>query len=182
MDSLKFLISPPARPQETGTPKAWEKLEARLGLSLPPDYKALIDVFGTGSFADFISIYNPFAEIESLNLMYALDTLHQADRQTRLLGDPVWTIVRPFELYPASQGLLPWGCTANLRDCFFWRIKGPPQTWETIVYHLRTGEYEVWKYPLTEFLYRLFTRRIESVLLPEDFPPRHAPVTFIPYI
>lgn len=180
MDALKQLMLPPAHPQETGTPKAWTKLETRLGIPLPPDYKTLIDVFGTGSFADFITVYNPFTQIESFNLLYALDTLHQANRKTRMIGDPAWSALRPFGLYPAPAGLLPWGCTANLGEGFFWQIQGPPQTWETIFYNLRTGEYEVWKYPLTEFLYRLFTRQIRSVLLPEEFPPQDTAITFLP--
>jgi len=126
----------------------------------------LIDDYGTGSFDDFIIVYSPFAQNEYLNLFYALDTLHLADRQTRMMGDPAWTAVQPFEYYPTTGGLLPWGCTTNLGDTFFWQINGAPQTWETVFYNLRSGEYEVWKYPMAEFLFRLFTRQIESVLLP----------------
>jgi hypothetical protein len=33
---------------------------------------------------------------------------------------------------------------------------------------------------LTGFLYRLFRRQIESVLLPEDFPGTEEPIRFIP--
>ena len=80
MDPLLNLITPPPDPEETGTPKTWEKIEAQLGLQLPPDYKALIDHYGTGSFADLIFVYNPFTQIEYLNLFYALETLHQADQ------------------------------------------------------------------------------------------------------
>jgi hypothetical protein len=182
MDPILNFSTPPQNPAETGTPKSWKLIEARLGLPLPPDYKSLIDHYGTGSFSDFVYVYNPFAESEYLNLFYALDTLHQADQKTRQMGDPSWTAVQPFSLYPAEGGLLPWGCTANLGDTFFWHVEGDPVTWETIFYNLRSGEYEVWKYPLTEFLKRLFTRQIESVLLPQDFPSRKKPVAFIPVI
>ena len=171
--SLPFLtpvIPAPARPRGTGTPNTWEKVEHEFGLRLPADYKQLIDQYGTGRFGDFIRLYNPFAETEEDNLFYALDTLKQAEQQTQLLGAPDWTVVRPFRLYPAPEGLLPWGCTAHFGEVFFWHITGAPQTWETIFYHLRTGEYEVWKRSITEFLLGLFTRQIESVLLPEDFP------------
>ena len=180
MDQLLNLITPPQNPDETGTPKSWEQIEARLGLQLPPDYKALIDHYGTGSFDEFIFVYSPFTQIEYLNLFYALDTLHQAGQQTQLMGDPFWTAVHPFAYYPATEGLLPWGCTSNLGDAFFWQIKGAPATWETVFYNLRSGEYEVWKYTLSEFLYRLFTHQIESVLLPQDFPSADNPISFIP--
>ncbi len=164
----------------SGTPKSWEKIGIRLGLQLPPDYITLIDRYGTGSFDEFIFVYNPFAENEYLNLFYALDTLHQANEKTQLMGNPDWTAVHPFKLYPDTEGLLPWGCTTHLGETFFWHIKGAPETWETIFYNLRSGEYEVWKFSLTEFLYRLFTRQIESVLLPENFPPPQIPLPFIP--
>ena len=180
LELLTRFILPPSEPHETKTPKAWEKIEQRLGILLPPDYKAFIDCYGTGSFDDFIIVYNPFAENEYLNLFFALDTLHQADQQTQLPGESAWTAVHPFELYPEPEGLLPWGCTTNLGDMFFWQIEGPPETWETVFYNLRNGEYEVWKYPLTEFLYRLLTRQIESVLLPEDFPQSDQQIAFVP--
>ncbi|MFC1997219.1 SMI1/KNR4 family protein [Chloroflexota bacterium] len=180
MNRLFNLIPPPVNPKETGTSKSWEKIETRLGLQLPADYKDFIDHYGTGSFNNFIMVYNPFALDEYYNLFYALDTLHQADRLTQMMGDPVWTAVHPFGLYPANEGLLPWGGTTNMDNTFFWQIKGAPETWETIFYNLRYGEYEVWKYPLTEFLYRLVTRQIESVLLPEDYPLTERPISFKP--
>jgi hypothetical protein len=180
IETLIHITTPPVEPWETGTSKNWEKIEKRLGLQLPQDYKAFIDTYGTGNFDDFIIVYNPFAQNEYLNLFYALDTFHQADEQTRLLGDPVWTAVHPFELYPAPNGLLPWGCTTNIGDTIFWQISGPPETWETIFYNLRSGEHEVWKYPMSEFLSRLFTRQIESVLLPKDFPWPDEKIKFIP--
>jgi hypothetical protein len=180
MNALFNLIPPPSDPRETGTPKSWQKIEARLGLQLPPDYKNCIDYYGTGSFGDFIIVYSPFAQNEYLNLFYALDTLHQAHRQVQLTGNPNWTAVDPYALYPDEDGLLPWGCTANLGETFFWQVKGAPETWETVFYHLRSGEYEVWKYPLTGFLVRLLTGQIESVLLPDDFPPIDDGVSFVP--
>ena len=173
-------IPAPENPRETGTPKAWEKIEKHLGLVLPSDYKALINAYGTGCFADFIIVYNPFAQNEYHNLFFALDVLHQAARPSRISRGSAWTAVSPFELYPAKQGLLPWGCTSNFGDFFFWQVNNAPDTWETIFYNLRNGEYEVWKVPLTEFLYRLFTRGIESVLLPADFPPAKSRIAFVP--
>jgi hypothetical protein len=67
-----------------------------------------------------------------------------------------------------------------LRQVFFWQVKGAPAKWETVFYNLRNGEYEVWKYPMSGFLYRLFTQQIESVLLPEGFPGSEGPIRFIP--
>lgn len=180
MDRLVSFIVPPEEPKETGSPKAWEKTEARLGLKLPSDYKTFIDRYGTGSFDDFLMVYNPFAADEYRNLFYALDTLHQADRRTKKVQNVAWRVVDPFDIYPAPEGLLPWGCAGSVDETFFWRIKGDPDSWETIFYNLRSGEYEVWKYPLAGFLLRLLARQIESVLLPGGYPPPERPVRFIP--
>ena len=168
LSQLLCIVPPSDNPKETGSPKAWEKTEARLGLSLPDDYKALIDTYGTGSFGGLITPYNPFAENEEYNLPYAWDTLHQADQQTQLQRGVAWTAVTPFELYPAPEGLIPWGTAANFGENFFWRVRGQPQTWETLFYHLHSGEYEVWKIPMTDFIYSILSGEIESVLLPED--------------
>ena len=56
MSQLFKLVTPPRNPFETGTPKAWEKIEIRLGSALPADYRTFIDCYGTGSFDDIISV------------------------------------------------------------------------------------------------------------------------------
>jgi hypothetical protein len=169
LPQLRELIQPPGKPQETGTPKKWEKFERRLGTPLPPDYKDFIDFYGTGTFNNLILPLNPFAENEYLNMMATLDAHHQANRRTQLAGDPAWTVVQPFGLYPAPNGLLPWGTTAAFELNLFWQVQGPPANWVTILYNLGTGEYEVWKLSATAFLSQLFLQQIESVLLPTGY-------------
>ena len=168
LTQLLRIAPPPNNPKEIGSPKSWEKLEARLGVSLPTDYKEFIDAYGAGSFDGLITPYNPFAENEEFNLLYVLDTLHQADQQTQLQRGIAWTAVTPFELYPALDGLLPWGHATTFGQTFFWKVSGPPQTWETVFYHLQSGEYEVWKIPIVAFIAGILSREIESVLLSEN--------------
>ncbi|MCJ7703536.1 MAG: hypothetical protein MUO62_18290 [Anaerolineales bacterium] len=165
------IAPPPKAPLENGSPKKWRIVKEHLGIPLPEDYKAFIDCYGTGTFNNFILVYNPFAAHEDANLFQIIDTHHQAKRHTRLRGDPLWSVVAPFELFPESVGLLPWGTTPDFDISFFWQVSGSPDTWVTIVYNLRVGEYEVWKMPCTSFLSKLFLREIESVLLPDHFPP-----------
>ena len=171
-------IPPPTNPAEIGSSKTWEKFEARIGLCLPADYKSLIDTYGTGCFSGLITLYNPFSRRDEFNLTYVLDTLHQADRQTQSQGDTGWTAVTPFELYPASNGLLPWGQAATFGETFFWKVSDQPRTWETIFYHLHSGEYEVWKIPMVDFIYGILSNEIESVLLSKDSISKNQ---FVPY-
>jgi len=163
------LVPPPTKPFEIGSPKGWKIVQERLGVSFPPDYKSFIDCYGTGTFNDFITPYNPFTSIDYLNTFQVLDAHHQARHQPGLGGDTSWSVVAPFDLYPAPDGLLPWGTTTKFDHVFFWQITGLPESWVTIFYNLRVGEYEVWKIPFTSFLVKLFQRKIESVLLPKDF-------------
>jgi hypothetical protein len=181
LPQLILIAPPPQKPIETGSPKAWETVQERLGIPLPDDYKVFIDRYGTGSFNGFIIPYNPFAVNEYFNLFQALDAHHLASRQTQLMADTTWSAVSPFELYPAPDGLLPWGTTTNFGDTFFWQISGPPETWVTIFYNLRTGEYEVWKMTFTSFLTKLLFGEIESVLIHEDLLPKGQQIAFQPY-
>jgi hypothetical protein len=178
---LVQIAPPPAAPVETGSPKQWNLIQKRLGIILPTDYKNFIDRYGTGTFNNFIIPYNPFAKNESVNLIQALDVHHHASHRTQRLGDVPWSAVYPYQLFPAPDGLLSWGTTANFGDAFFWQVSGPPETWVTVFYNLRDGEYEVWKDPATAFLAKLFLREIESVLLPEDFPPQPDQIHFHPH-
>jgi hypothetical protein len=175
------IVSPPAPPVETGSPKQWNLIQKRLGTPLPTDYKKYIDCYGTGTFNEFILPYNPFAKDDLLNLFQALDTHHQASRRTQIEGDVSWSVVHPYQLFPAPDGLLPWGTTANFEKAFFWQVSGPPETWVTVFYNLRDGEYEVWKLTVTNFLTKLLLMEIESVLLSEDFSSQLKLIRFVPY-
>lgn len=171
-------VPPPAHPRDTGSPKAWEKVQEWLGIALPADYRDFVDHYGSGTFNDWLIPYNPFTTIEHLNLFQVLDAHHFASQQTQRMNDSHWSPVSPFELYPAEEGLLPWGTTSNFKQSLFWQTSGLPQVWPTILYSLDSGEYEVWKMDATTFLYRLLFREIESVLLPEGFPPQDSLIAF----
>jgi len=175
---LQQAIPPPRHPVETGSPKAWRQVQERLGTPLPEDYKSFIDQYGTGTFQDFLAPYNPFSKQEDRDLFLALDTYHQANCRVQAKASRPWSVVNPFELYPAEGGLLPWGSTVPMAQSLFWQVEGPAESWVTVLYHLKTGEYEVWKLSFSEFVLKLMTRQIESVLLPDDFPARHTPIQY----
>jgi hypothetical protein len=180
LSQLIRIAPPPATPIETGSTKKWRQVERRIGTPLPTDYKNFIDRYGTGCFNNLVIPYNPFAKSETVNLIQALDAHHHANRQTRRMGDPSWSAVYPFDLFPAADGVLPWGTTANFGEIFLWQVSGPPETWVTIAYNLRNGEYEVWKLPFTTFLAKLLMKEIESVVLCGDFPFKPEQLDFIP--
>ena len=166
LSRLSRIVDPPERPEETGSQKGWINVQERLGLVLPADYKAYIDCYGTGNLNNWIIPYNPFAENKNMNLFWVLDLHHQTTRQIQRGTNENWSIVDPFLLYPESGGLLPWGTTSSIETTLFWHVEGKPASWTTIVYNLLRGEYEVWKFGFVDFLHKLFSGRIKSLLLP----------------
>ncbi len=180
ISQLQQVVPPPQHPIETGSLKEWLQVQERLGTALPEDYKNFIDLYGTGAFHDFLLPYNPLSRQEDRNLFLALDTYHQANRQVQVKASRPWSVVKPYEFYPAEGGLLPWGTTTEMAQAFFWQVDGPPENWVTVLYHLQAGEYEVWKLSFSAFIGKLMARKIESLLLPADFPPRDNRIHYNP--
>jgi hypothetical protein len=178
LERLTQIAPPPAAPIETGCPKDWDQIQERLGTTLPTDYKKFIRCYGSGSFNNCLTVYNPFAKNESINLLEVLDAHHKATQRVQRLGSVSWSAVRPFSLFPAENGLIPWGTTDSFGDTFFWHASGPADAWSTLIYNLRTGEYEVWKYALIPFLVGLFTQVFESVVLSSDLSRKFRHVQF----
>jgi hypothetical protein len=175
---LSQIVPPPNKPVETGSPKQWQLVQNRLGTPLPEDYKTFIDTYGTGAFNDFLLPYTPFSTLEEVNTFLVLDTHHHTNNLIQTKTSRTWSAVKPFDFYPCTNGLLPWGTTSRMAQSFFWQVSGPPNTWPTVLYTLKTGEYEVWKMPFSVFILKLITREIKSVLLPDKFPPQDTPIRY----
>ena len=166
---LLKVVSPPLNPRETGNPEQWLEVEKRVGVPLPPDYKEFIGLFGTGGFNDFIYPFNPFTGRTHLNLINGLAEQHEAERVKRLnFRDDPTSIVHPFELFPAADGLLPCGTTTNFGDYFFWQVKGNPDEWKVVLYNLRDGDYEMFATNFTGFISGVLTGDIVTSILPDD--------------
>lgn len=67
LEFLNQIAPPPSIPNEAQGD--WNQVEATIKLTLPDDYKNLISQYGSGSFSDFLYIFNPFSENEWLNLI-----------------------------------------------------------------------------------------------------------------
>jgi len=168
-ERITQIVASPAEPRETGTSKNWEKIEKRLGLQLPQDYKNVIDAYGTGSFDDFIIVYNPFVLKTNIST-YSMRWIPSTRPTIRL---NCWVI--PFgRLYTLLSYIL------HPRVCFPGAV---PPIWEIPSFgkskvSLPPGRRSfIICAPMSEFLYRLFIRQIESVLLPDDYPS--SAITFI---
>ena len=164
---LTRLIPPPETPIETGSSNRWNQVQERLGLNLPADYQSFLNTYGTGHFSNGLVVYNPFARDDVHNLFQALEVHTLASSHVNKNSSIHWSIIDPFQLYPAQGGLLPWGMFVDFKISFFWNPEENLEFWPTVVYDLRRGEYEVWKFGFVDTLLNLFCGEINSVILPK---------------
>lgn len=157
IDELTQLI----QSDPTGTPVAWEEVEARLGTRLPADYKAFVDRYGTGAVGDFLWVLTPSTSNEFLNFFDKGRVMLDGYRQLR----DEWPREYPFSAYPEPNGLLPWAVTDN-GDELYWLTGPDPDKWPTIVIS-RGVPHEEYRLPVGDLLSGLITRRIKSKTIEE---------------
>lgn len=155
LPKLKKLVRPPKNPVNTGTPKFWADYEKKIGTALPSDYKQFIDTYGSGDFAQFYSIFNPF---ESEAVLSQMDEIKQDYREGHDDNEERY----PFPVFPEPGGILPWGVDTNGND-YFWLTKGGPDDWTVLAHEVR-GDGAI-EHPcgMTEFLLKVLKKEIPAL-------------------
>ncbi|WP_158264818.1 SMI1/KNR4 family protein [Blastopirellula marina] len=173
---MKQLIPPPAQPSSRPTEQDWIETQARLGLELPPEWKAFLQTYGAGTFrgseTTALSIYS------AGNPSFAEDVSYELERFREIRGDAP-TADYPFRIFPEPAGLYPLG----IDECdvwICWKCSGAPQEWPIAV-RWTWGEQGIRTFdlPLSTFLVRLFERTLELPCWPE--PTFLDDVKFVPY-
>src|SRR5690242_19716466 len=121
---LKKLVPPPSKPFEVGPLSQWREIEDQLEVRLPRDYREFVFAYGSGLFASFYRIYNPFAANEYTALLPSIKRICDIDRESQREYPKRF----PYPYYPEAGGLLPWGNDENGND-YFWLTEGPPTKW-----------------------------------------------------
>lgn len=172
--AVKAVLQPPQEPREVPADnEAWKSVEDRLGTRLPQDYKAFIELFGTGSTGGFIWVFNPFSSNKHVNLIEhgRLELGGLASLKEEFPQDYV------HDAYPTPGGLLPFAVTDN-GDMLHWKTVGEPDHWTVIVYESRGPKYYGFDGSMTDFLASVLTRSVACDVFPPDFPGDHP--TFVP--
>lgn len=163
LTELKKLVPPPNKPFEVGTLDGWKQVEEKLNLRLPKDYREFIFTYGSGLFAGFYRIYNPFAKSEYTSLYKCVNTIcNQDQRSQRLFPDRF-----PYPFYPEPNGLVPWGNDENGND-YFWLSEGPPTKWQVVQMENRGSGMKIQPFTMTGFLVNILKKKIEA--LAGDYP------------
>jgi hypothetical protein len=174
---ITSLIQPPPKPTHVPKRPNWDTTERKLGLKLPTDYKGFIAKFGSGLFANFIRVFNPFHKDPYISL---LDTAKTICDMYRDFKESEGEKVLPFALYPEEQGLLPWGNDEN-GNYIFWLTKGNASKWPTVVAEGRGPLWQRFDFPMTTFLAKILTKQIRCKIWPTSFPSKKRSFTFTPY-
>lgn len=127
LDALRLLVPPPQAPDlGDGT---WEDLFAELGTALPREYVALMNVYGAGSWRDWLGFMPPLLTGERTFTDYVADVM-DAYRQLRD-EFPEWYPLTP---WPGPGAFLPFATTID-GDELAWLTEGDdPDRWPLIVW------------------------------------------------
>lgn len=178
MSDLKRYLIIPSDPQEVPNLADLERAEAALGVQLPGDYKAFILLYGTGRIAEFLSIFNPISSNRHINLV------------RNAVDDPEGCSILKskfpehfiYDRFPTPGGLLPWAGNDN-GDRFYWRTRGAPNDWSTVVDGRSAGNSIAYAESFSTLLVGWLTGRADlaglPVLKPDDvgFRPFHPRLT-----
>ena len=162
---LRELVAPPPQPLEVGDLAEWPTVEQRLGLPLPSDYRDFILTYGTGKFANFYCVYNPFSISEWVNLHSSIERLCKIERE--LKRD--WPNTVPYQIFPDRPGLLPWGCDDN-GNYYYWVTEGVPDSWHVVSNEVRGEGYREYGRCMSGFFCDVLTGKIQA--LAGDYPQK----------
>ena len=181
LEKLKELISPPSIPIENNISPNYKN---EFKIDFPNDYINLIELYGTGYFNNCLMVYNPYSSNEYANIYkmvlqtneqyihhkqndaitHLSDMLEKHFSQNNKIVMPSGVIVDgigyPFDFFPNVPGLIPWG-EINGEITLFWEYD---KAFNGIIVYSREGAYSKYNMTTTEFLYKLFTKKINGII------------------
>lgn len=178
IEDLLKLIPPPASQLKTVDKHRWKKNEKALGIHLPTDYFDYVRFYGSGCFDDhgrlLIFVWNPCARFYLKDLRRICEDLCWSREL-----DPRSTNC-PYGVFPSRPGWLPWGSDMD-GNLMCWLTEGEPDQWPLILLTSDHTGFQQLDMPMTTFLARAFTRKIQSILWANPiFFSGPEPIRFLP--
>lgn len=133
-DRMVQLVPPPFSPVGRGSSSKWNSFEESIGISLPLDYKWLVNTYGAGDFGDMLVPLNPFIDSDTIHYETQLAVIR--DLYLNFKGAFSQECSYPF--FPQANGLLPIAFDTNGNN-FFWIANESPDDWGLIHYNWRAG-------------------------------------------
>ncbi|MFB7787997.1 SMI1/KNR4 family protein [Streptomyces vinaceus] len=145
MERLKELLGEPAC-WGWARSRLWQAAEEHLGVPLPADYKAFLDLYGPGAFDGFLHMDRPVDGTAA-----ELERLWPTSGRKSHLDDPDRY---PFPFHPRPGGLIEWGGEEDGAVYYFLPEEPDPADWRMVV-ETDEGEWHEAPGPVTEFLLNL---------------------------
>ncbi|GGX85222.1 SMI1/KNR4 family protein [Streptomyces fructofermentans] len=143
-------------------PRLWAASEQHLGVELPADYKAFLDLYGPGSIDDHLSLDRPMdGDAGELERLWSLGAWRRAR-----LSDPD---LYPYPFHPDPGGLIPWGSDEHGSEYYFLAIEPDPDEWRIVV-GSECGQWFETAGTFCDFLVRCFDRADRPPFLDRHWP------------
>ncbi|MBD0670426.1 SMI1/KNR4 family protein [Streptomyces sp. CBMA156] len=144
-------------------PELWSASQACLGLVLPTDYKAFLDLFGPGAVDGYLWLDRPVdGTREEAEELWPLEEKRRDDLE-----------VHPWPFHPEEGGLINWGHDEQANWYYFLTLEPDPDDWRIIV-RSEIGEWFETAGTFTEFLLRCFERVDRPPFLDYTWPGKNA--------
>ena len=159
MERLLEMIPPPGESQA----RDWADIERQLGVSLPADYKQLVDAYGGGVFDEAIWLLEPGCS----NPEY--DLLEVAREREGVLSE-LWKFeAKPAALQEEGTRVLPWAYGEEGGEYLYWLIRPgvEPESWTVLINEGRGPEWEGHPQSCAQFLLNVLAGEIQSELFSE---------------
>lgn len=160
IQALVAVCPPPDRPRGQVD---WGQVENDLGTRLPSDYREIVEVYGSGTFNDFLYLFIPNAPYGAIELT------KQPDRWRRSLGvlrDAGMEVPYPIE---GDEALVSIGLTDDGDVLYLHPVGEDPDRWPLVVHPRHDDEWYEHPAGLADFLARLLSGTVRPAGLPNDF-------------
>lgn len=139
---------------------AWDRVEQKLGVELPADYKDFCATFGAAEFDSWLRVVASQIPEE----LYTL----------RAAGAGYASVLQPYRLLTDGAGLIPWGHSEQ-GDRFYWLAdSGPADRWPVLAQD-DGSSWRRYEMTMSEFCCRLLTEDTFDFAIAAQFGP---PVVF----
>ncbi|WP_354637930.1 SMI1/KNR4 family protein [Kitasatospora camelliae] len=163
LDVLRQRLGEPGAWGRPARPELWHASEAYLGLALPADYKAFLDLYGPGTVDGYLGLDRPVdGSREEAERLWCQGRSGERDPEAY-----------PWPFHPEEGGLLAWGGDEHGNQYHFLAVEPDPDDWRIIV-EGETGEWFETAGTCTEFLLRCFDRVDRPPFLDPRWPGRTA--------
>ncbi|MER5664590.1 SMI1/KNR4 family protein [Streptomyces mirabilis] len=165
LDRLRTLLGEPVT-WGWARPRLWTASEQYLGVGLPSDYKAFLDLYGPGSIGGYLSLSRPLeTDANEFDRLWSLEDW----RRARLRAPDLY----PYPFHPDPGGLISWGSDEQGSEYYFLANEPDPDEWRIVVSSECNSWFET-AGTFCDFLVRCFDRIDRPPFMDRTWPTPEA--------